>query len=445
MAVTKSLPYIGITPSLLKNPLKTFIDAAQEGDVVQLKVPGIKLFLIHNPEHVRHVFANDTLYIKGDMVKPFKKLFGTSVLTTEGDPWKSHRKIVQPAFHHQKLRHFATIFRDETLQMLERWSTLPQSQTEIDSIKEMKYLTQSIIVKTLFGTDLEQIKVKNVDQALDDVFSSLTRMIWSGGMPDFLQRLTGGKARADNFKHGMQVLYEVIATLIKVKRERESDQQDLLDMLLNTRFEDGSSLTEVQIRDEVITFFVAGHETTSVALSWAWIALAQNPAIRAKLYEELDQIDHPLTMEDLPNMTYTRCVFYEALRTGPPAWFVPRTATASDTIAGTVIPSGAIVIACPYLAHRHPAFWPNPNGFDPERFRDNLRSPAHFYPFGYGSRQCIAKEFALMEGPLILGNVAKQYQLDLKYPHDPIEPNPGMTLNPKQQNTKGIPMLLRRR
>ncbi|HYF61159.1 MAG TPA: cytochrome P450 [Herpetosiphonaceae bacterium] len=445
MAGIKSLPYIGIMSALLKNPLKTFIEAAKEGDIVRLKIPGIKLFLIHNPEHIKHVFANDTVYVKGGQVKPFKKLFGTSVLTTEGDAWKRHRKIVQPAFHHQKLPHFARIFRDETLHMLDRWDTLPASQAEIDCVKEMKYLTQSIIVKTLFGTDLEQVKDKNIDQALDDVFNSLTRMIWSGGMPDVVQRMTGGKARADAFNHGLRVLHEVIATLIKVKRGRDSDQPDLLDMLLGTRFDDGSGLTEEQIRDEVITFFVAGHETTSVALSWAWIALARNPAIRAKLYAELDQIDHPLAFEDLPNLTYTRCIFYEALRTSPPAWFIPRTAKTSDVIAGTVIPSGSIMIASPYLAHRHPAFWTDPDTFEPERFRDNLRSPAHFYPFGYGGRQCIAKEFALMEGPLILGNVAKRYQLDLKYPYEPIEPNPGMTLTPKLPRHQGIPMLLRRR
>lgn len=445
MATVQGLPLLGVAPALLKNPLQVLAAAAREGDVVRLKVPGVKLFLVHHPEHVKHVLEKSAIYAKGDVVKPFKKLFGTSVLTTEGEVWKRHRKMVQPAFHHQKLTHFASIFRDETLQRLESWERLPAGQAEIDCATEMKHLTQAIIVQTLFGTDLEQIKDKHVDRALDDIFNSMSRMIWSGGMPGWLQWLTGGKERAAAFSRGMQVLYEVIATLIGVKRAHPGERPDLLDMLINTRFEDGSGLTEEQIRDEVITFFVAGHETTAVALSWAWVALARNPAIRAKLDEELGRLDHPAGFADLPNLTYTRCVFYEALRTGPPAWFIPRTAQASDTVAGTLIPRGAIVLASPYLAHRHPDFWPEPETFEPERFRDNLRSPEHFYPFGYGGRQCIAKEFALMEGPLILANVARRFHLDLKHPLQPITPSPGMTLKPKLINYEGLPMLLRRR
>ncbi len=445
MTIAKRLPYFGTGLSLLKNPLKTLVDASKDGDVVQLKVPGVKLFLLHNPEHVKHVLANDDIYIKGDLADPFKKLFGTSVLTTEGAEWKAHRLIVQPAFHRQNLHYFATIFRDETLRMLDRWATLPAGQPEIDCAKEMKYVTQSIIIKTLFGTDIQDIKQDDIDHALDNIFGSFFHGVVSSGIPVLLQRLIPGMyGRVQRFNQGMSDLHAIIAKLIQIKRSQSAGRYDLLDMLLHAHFEDGSAVTHEQITDEVITFFVAGHETTSVVLSAACLHLATNPAIAAKIYQEIDQIDHPLSFDDLPNLTYTRSVFNEALRIYPPGWFIPRRAKSHTVIAGTAIPADSIMILSPYLVHRHPAFWSNPDVFDPERFRDNLRNPEHFYPFGYGGRQCIAKEFALMEGPLILGNVAKRYRFQMKYP-DLVEPYSGMTLNLKQKNREGLKMLVYKR
>jgi cytochrome P450 len=321
---------------------------------------------------------------------------------------------------------------DLTGQMLDRWQQYANTNQAIDVSDEMMHLTLMIISRTMFGADLGA-EANRIGQAVSTgIIESNRRMFSFPEIPFWIP--TPANRR---FLDARAVLDEVVQRMITNRRQsgNPAAHNDLLSMLIEAQDEaTGERMSDQQLRDEVLTIFVAGHETTANALSWAWYLLSRNPAVRTKLRHELDQVlgGRTPTMADLPNLRYTAMVIEEAMRLYPPAWEIERQAVADDTIGGYHIPAGTIVMLSPYVVHRHPQFWSNPEGFEPERFlpeRSEGRPRFAYFPFGGGPRLCIGNNFALMEAQLILAMVTQRFDLNLLPGRIP-SPEPLVTLRP---------------
>jgi cytochrome P450 len=367
------------------------------------------------------------------MIKP---LAGEGLLTSEGEDWRRRRKLAQPAFHRERIAAFATGMTHATIAMLERWEPFveqkqpQQSQQSIDIVHEMQRLTLGIVSTALFSTDISGDS-DEMGGALNDIFAyfnhrSRTPLSLPAGVPTRRNR---------RFKQAVQRLDAITYRVIEEHRRGETKSDDLLSMLLEARDEEtGEGLSNTQLRDEVGTFLAAGHETTAMTLAWTWYMLSKHPAIEHKLHAELAEVlgGRLPTAADIPQLTYTRMIIQEVMRLYPAAWAMTRVIKNNDKINGYPIKAGTIMVLSPYVTHRHPAFWENPEGFDPERFtpeRIAERPRYAYFPFGGGPRQCIGNEFALMEAQLIVAMVAQRYRLHL-IPGQKVEPDPIFTLRP---------------
>lgn len=418
-----------------------YMNATQEyGDIVSFGgTSAWATYFVSHPDYVKHVLQdNNHNYGKknwlNDMIKP---LAGEGLLTSEGEGWRRRRKLAQPAFHRERIAAFATGMTNATSAMLERWETVirqqqtQQSQPSIDIVHEMQRLTLGIVSTALFSTDISGDSDEMGD-ALNDIFAyfnhrSRTPLSLPARVPTRRNR---------RFTHAVERLDTITYEVIEEHRQSETKSDDLLSMLLEARDEEtGEGLSNRQLRDEVGTFLAAGHETTAMTLSWTWYMLSKHPAVAHKLQAEVAEVlgDRLPTAADISRLTYTRMVIQEVMRLYPAAWAMTRGIIEDDKIGGYSIKAGAIMILSPYVTHRHPDFWDNPEGFDPERFspeRIAERPRYAYFPFGGGPRQCIGNEFALMEAQLIVAMVAQRYRLDL-IPGQKVEPDPIFTLRPK--------------
>jgi len=421
-----------------------YMNATQEyGDIVSFGgTSAWATYFVSHPDYVKHILQdNNHNYGKknwlNDMIKP---LAGEGLLTSEGDGWRRRRKLAQPAFHRERIAAFATGMTNTTTTMLERWEPVvgqqqPQQsqrqQQSIDIVHEMQRLTLGIVSTALFSIDISGDS-DEMGSALNDIFAyfnhrSRTPLSLPASIPTRRNR---------RFKHAVQRLDAITYQVIEEHRQSETKSDDLLSMLLEARDEEtGEGLSNIQLRDEVGTFLAAGHETTAMTLSWTWYMLSKHPAVEHKLHAELTEVlsGRLPTAADIPQLRYTRMVIQEVMRLYPAAWAMTRGIVEDDEIGGYPIKAGAIMILSPYVTHRHPDFWDNPEGFDPERFtpeRIAERPRYAYFPFGGGPRQCIGNEFALMEAQLIVAMVAQRYRLDL-IPGQKIEPDPIFTLRPK--------------
>ena len=417
--------------------LGLYMDAAQEyGDVVSFGgTSAWATYFVSHPEYVKHILQdNNHNYGKknwlNDMIKP---LTGEGLLTSEGEDWRQRRKLAQPAFHRERIAAFATGMTDATTAMLERWesSAAPQQpQQPIDIVHEMQRLTLGVVSTALFSTDISADS-DEMGGALNDIFAyfnhrSRTPLSLPASVPTRRNR---------RFKQAVQRLDAITYQVIEEHRRGEVQSDDLLGMLLEARDEEtGEGLSNTQLRDEVGTFLLAGHETTAMTLAWTWYMLSKHTAVEHKLHAELAAVlgGRLPTAADIPQLPYTRMVIQEVMRMYPAAWAMTRGIIEDDEIGGYPIKAGAIMILSPYVTHRHPDFWDNPEGFDPERFtpeRIAERPRYAYFPFGGGPRQCIGNEFALMEAQLIVATVAQRYRLNL-IPGQKVEPDPIFTLRP---------------
>lgn len=301
----------------------------------------------------------------------------------------------------------------------------------MDVAQEMMHLTLQIVAEALFSTDISA-SVGDVEQVLPTLLEYVTyRSLHPLALPERYPT-----PRNRRFLRARNKLDRLVYRLIEERRTSDDHPSDLLSMLLDAQDEEtGERMTDEQLRDEVMTILLAGHETTAVALAWTWYLLAQHPQVEQKLHAELDAVlaGRTPTLEDLPRLSYTRMVIEEVMRLYPPAWAIVRQAAVDDDLHGFRIPAKSPVIVMPYVTHRHPDFWERPNAFEPERFapgRDVEHHKFAYFPFGGGPRQCIGNNFALMEAQLILATLAQHYTLDL-VPDHPVEPEPTVTLRPR--------------
>jgi cytochrome P450 len=431
----KGSPLVGVLPQLRKDSLAFFVGAARDfGDVALLDF-GLKQFLlVTHPDGLKHVLLDNAKnYVKGyDVVRP---LLGDGLVTAEGDQWRSQRRLLQPAFHRDRIRGFARTMTDETAAMLDRWAAAGRAGTPLDLFEAAMRVTQSIIVKTMFsrgglGTEEEEERVHQAFAVTLEYFTYL--MFRRPRLPDWVPT-----PEHRRFHRAIRVLEEVVHRLIDERRRSPPEQQvDLLSMLVHARDEETSEqMSDRQLRDEVMTIFLSGHETTAVTLSWAWYLLSLYPEVSRRVEAEVDQVlqGRVPAAEDVPRLAYTRMVVDETLRLYPAAWLFARSALQEDQVSGYRVPAGQMLLLSPYVLHRRADLWPNPEAFDPERFAPEHALHRHKYaylPFSGGQRVCIGNHFALMETILILAMAAQRFRLHL-VPGRPVRARPTSTLRPQ--------------
>ena len=410
-----------------QDPLKFLTDIAREyGDFVGPRILNFRILLLNHPDHIEDVLVNHPRkFIKGRVLKANKRVFGSGLLTSEGDFWLRQRRLAQPAFHRARIATYASTMVEYTERLLHDW----QDGEERDIHKEMMRLTLQIVGKTLFDADVER--------DAQDIGKSMEQLLELGA--DFRRTvlIPHWLPIPANFRLEMAIrkIEKVLYRIIAEKRASGRDAGDLLSMLLAAQDEDGSRMTDKQLRDEAITLFLAGHETTANTLSWTWWLLAQNPAVEAKLHAELRTVlsGRAPSMEDLPKLAYTNHIITESMRLYPPAWGTARTAIEEHEIAGYSVPKGSGVSFAQWTVHRDARWYDAPEEFRPERWEGDLmkRLPRFaYFPFGGGPRQCIGNSFALMEAALILATIAQQYRFRLVEGHA-VVPLASITLRPR--------------
>ena len=417
----RGYPLLGILPQMRQDPLQCLMEAAcRYGGVVSLPLGPKRAYLMAHPDSIKHVLQdNHRNYRKDRRIDKLKPLLGNGLFMSEGAFWYRQRRLMQPAFHRQRIAALATAMVEAIEEMLQHWRAYAERGTAIDIAAEMMQLTLNIIGKTMFGADISLEEAQSVGWALPTVLAHLKH------------------PHRREFQHALQTLNQIVFRIIDQRRRDGTAREDLLALLLDARDEEtGAPMSDTQLRDEVMTIFLAGHETTATALTWTWYLLATHPEEEERLHKEIAGVlgGRTPTFQDLSSLPLTRMVIEEAMRLYPPIWLTSRIAVADDHIGGYAIPANAVIFLSPYVMHRHPDFWDHPTRFDPERFlpeRVAARPRYAYFPFLGGPRQCIGNNFALIEAQLIVALITRSYQLRLTSTA-PVDPHPGHTLRPRQ-------------
>jgi len=431
-----------VLPQLRSDPIRTFLDAADRyGDVAHLKAGPYHGFLLSNPADIKHVLQDNARnYHKSPLYDRLRDSLGNGLLTSEDSCWLRQRRLAQPAFHRQRLISMAEAMVSCTEQMLERWEHTASSGETIDVVAEMMALTQAIIVRTMFSTDLGAT-AEIVNRTWPIINRRIGETFWSTKLETRLPFPANRR-----FARALRELETVVYRIIADRRQSRRDEADLLSMFLSARDDEtGAGMTDQQLRDEVMTMLLAGHETTSLALSWTYYLLSRYPGIERNVADEVGRVigDGRPAFAHLDHLTVTRRVLEESLRLYPPAWGFSRLAMADDEIGGYRVARGSIVFLIPFVVHRRPTLWPDPECFDPERFtpeRESSRPRFAYIPFGGGPRGCIGNQFAMLEAQLIVAAIAQRFRIEL-VPGQTIRSEPLITLRPKP----GIFATLRKR
>ena len=403
------------------------------GDLCRYHVLQWPVHLLSHPDYIKHVLQdNHRNYGKRVFAyRALRLILGHGLLTSDGDFWLRQRRLAQPAFHRQRIEGFGSIMTNATQAMLQTWEAYARRQQPFDVAQEMTRLTLRVAGETLFHIDLTN-DADAVGQALVYAMEQInTRLHRPFPLPLFFPTPKNRRV-----VKALRTLDRVVTGIIEERRRAPQDHGDLLSMLMLAQDEEtGERMDDQQLLDEVKTMILAGHETTANALTWTWYLLAQHPAVEAKLATELAEVlaGRVPAVTDLPRLSYTQMVIHEAIRLYPPAWIFLRHAIQDDMIGGYCIPAGSAVAVSPYVMHRHPAFWEEPETFMPERFTPERTSARHrfaYIPFAAGPRQCIGNTFALTEAQLVLAMVAQRYRLRL-LPDRPVVPETTITLRPR--------------
>ena len=413
--------------AMQQNPLDYFTEMTQKyGDVFGMRIGNFRTIFINHPDLIEDVLVNNARkYHKGRILQANKYLFGEGLLTAEGDFWLRQRRLSQPAFHRERINGYAATMADYTEQMVAPW----RDGEERDIHEEMMQLALRIVGKTLFDADVTQ-DAKDVGETLD----FLLRIAANFGRT-ILVPLWVPTPRNLRAKLGIKRLERVIYRIIAERRASGRDAGDLLSTLLEVQDEDGSRMNDRQLRDETITLFLAGHETTANTLSWTWWLLAQNPSVEKKLHEELDGVlgGRAPSVEDLPKLSYLNSVLTESLRLYPTAWGMARLTVEEHEIAGYPMHPGYGVAFAQWVVHRDARWFHAPLEFRPERWENGLAKQLPrfaYFPFGGGPRQCIGNTFALMEASVVLATVGQKFRFVLS-PRHRVTPLASITLRPK--------------
>lgn len=423
-------PYAGLKGwsfrALNQSPLEMFTELARYGDIVGIRVVNFRNIFINHPDLIEEVLVgHPRRYYKGRVLRANRHVFGEGLLTSEEDLWLRQRRLVQPAFHRARVAAYAETMVEYAQRLMESWRT----GEERDVHKEMMRLTLKIVAKTLFNADVAK-DAKDVGKSLElllELGANFRRTLF---VPHWVPTPTNLR-----IKREIAFIESIIYRIISERRVSGQDTGDLLSTLLHIQDEDGSRMTDKQLRDETITLFLAGHETTASSLSWTWWLLAQNPSAEAKLHSELDEVlgGRAPSMDDLARLPYTANVITESMRLYPPAWGLARIVVEDHELGGYPLKKGMGVAMAQWVVHRDTRWYDTPEEFRPERWEGDFakRIPRFaYFPFGGGPRQCIGNSFALMEATLILATIAQKYRLRL-VPNHPVVPLASITLRPR--------------
>jgi cytochrome P450 len=377
--------------------------AMRDGDVAKYRGGPEPAYLVSKPEFIKRVLAdNHANYSKETFINSmFKAAVADGLLTSEGAPWRRQRRLMQPAFHWERLVTLAGAMTDSTLAMLDRWEPAAETGEPLDIAAEMGSLTLRITGQVLFGVDIAE----DMDRIGKEIAEGLRNII---------------SPQKASFQAGMKQLHELVDGI--VARCRAAPTPSVVSMLMEARDEEtGRAMDDTELRDEVVTLLLAGHETTANSLSWTWFLISQHPDAAARFRSEVRQAldGRAPGIVDLSRLPYTRMVMEESLRLYPPAWILGRKALGPDRLGEHEIPAGSTVAISPYVVHRLPQYWERPLEFDPERFAPERspRPPYTYLPFGGGPRLCIGHNLAMIEAQLILATVAGRYDLRLPPGH----------------------------
>jgi cytochrome P450 len=429
---------------LRENTLATYRPEDFSEDIIARRLLWRHTFIINEPGAIRHVLLDNAgNYVKSELSRRLlEPAIGRGLLTSEGEVWRRHRRIMAPAFDHRSIVGYAPIMTEVAQGLLAKWDALSDA-AEVDAAAAMMHATLHIISRAMFSSDSDGI-VDVVKSGVERYQTTVRpRLLDLLQFPQWLTRLLSPRRTTgifDEFNKSVDRL------LTARGREPDAEPKDLLARLIAARdSETGGGMTAKEVRDQVVTIFMAGHETTAQALAWTWYLLSQHPAAEAKLHDELTSVLEGRTPrhEDLANLPYTRMVIEESMRLYPPAHTLARQPIVTDEVLGHRIPAGAAVLIVPWLLHRKPSLWENPDRFEPERFsaeRASARPRFSYIPFGAGPRICIGAAFAMAEAMLILATIAQRYRLHLK-PGHPVEPQGLITLRLRY----GLRMTLERR
>jgi cytochrome P450 len=422
-----------------RNPPEFLLNAAnQHGDVAYLTFGPQKVFLVNSPELIKDILVtNPKNFIKSRGLQMAKRFLGEGMLTSEGEFHRRQRRLAQPAFHRQRIANYADSMVHYSTKLRDGW----HDGETLDISQEMMRVTLSIVGKTLFDAEVES-EASEIGEALTALLKMFERI--TNPFASILAKLPlPSNARMDKARKRLD---ETIYRIINERRKNPEDRGDLLSMLLMAQDEeDGGSMTDKQVRDESLTLFLAGHETTANALTWTWYLLSQNPEVEAKFHEEIDTLlDGRLpTFADVPNLRYTEKIFAESMRLYPPAWTIGRQVLNDYPLGQYIAPKGSIILMSPYVMHHTGRFYPEPFQFDPERWAPEVRDARpkfSYFPFGGGPRVCIGEQFAWMEGILLLATFAQHWRMRLAE-GQVVQPQPMITLRPQY----GMKMVLERR
>lgn len=428
----RGLPLVGQLFDALSDPLKLFMDGMASGEpVVRYRFGPYRYLLLNEPSDVQHVLQDPNhSFGKSPSYHALKLILGQGLVTSEGELWKKQRKLAQPAFHHGSLVRFVDQMQSCTADFIKEWAELPAG-TGIDVHEQMMQLTFRIVGRTLFSTDLSG--------AASEVGGALAYLLkYAADRTESVIKTPTWLPTVQNvrFRRALKVVDDLVLGIIDDRKTMKNPPHDLLGLLMS------ADMPRQQLRDELVTMALAGHETTATALSWTWLLLSQHPDVARRAREEVLQVagDRPLDFQTVSQLHYVDRVIQESMRLYPPVWGLEREIRGEEQLSGLDARRGDIVLMCQYTMHRDPRFWPNPEGFDPDRFlpeRVQARPRFAYLPFGGGSRICIGKAFAMMEAKLVLAELLRRFDLDLVPGFRPTM-DPGVTLRPKA----GIQMTL---
>ncbi|WP_338674792.1 cytochrome P450 [Streptomyces sp. SCSIO 30461] len=422
----RRLPWLGNLPQFARDPLDFFVRLRERGDVVAWRLGPQRALFVSRPEHIGELLTGiETVFRHPELGWAFTLVLGDGVVTSEGAAWRRKRALVQPAVRPRQVRTYAATMAACAAGLAATW----QAGQRIDVRREMLALTQRIAVRTLFGVDTagrEEVIGAAMDvaqRAIGDEFRGVTLFL-----PPWVP--TPGRRR---LRHAVRVIDAEVGRVTGERRRSGADRDDLLSRLLAARDEQGLPLSDKEVRDEAVTLYIGGHETTGTTLTWVWYLLSHNPGARARLGEELKRVLGGRTPEfdDLRLLPYTEQVVKETLRLYPPVWLMTGVAKEGSTLGGRAVPEGTVVWSSQWSAHRDPRWFPEPDTFRPERWdpRGEPAAPDHaWFPFGGGARACLGARFAMVEAVLVLATLAQRFHVDLGPGEVPAEPR--LTLQP---------------
>jgi len=419
----KSHGLIGNFPMGSPDPLSLIKQWADRyGDIFHYRVLHRHVYYLNHPDFVKHVLSTDAQnFIKGEAVRFNRRIFGNGLVSNEGKSWSHQRRIIQPAFNHERIGAYAGIMTDYAERTIADW----QDGEARDIHQDMMRLTLEIVAMALFSVEIAS-QTDRISIALNTLMeaSSGARML----LPPTLRLIpTPGNLR---LLRATRQLDRIVCAMIDQRRATPSDSHsDLLGTLLRARGEDGELLSTRQVRDEVMTLLLAGHETTAVSLSWTWYLLSQHPDVEKKLWCELRNVLNGRSprMQDLPQLPYTQRVVKEGMRLYPPVWAMVRNPVEDCEIGGYVVPAGVTVVMSQWIMHRDARYYDEPERFNPDRWLEERAKSAprySYFPFGGGPRVCIGASFASTETALVLATIAQKYQVRMA--PDSVRPRHGI-------------------